>query len=256
VKNVLIYTYAQINEAIIFKTELETKEISEEKRPFAIVCFRIQGGKMLQQIRSEITPPFYQQNFTNDCTRFIAWYLRRVLRCDASSTKDHITDGADDKQIDAVVVDDDERRVLIIQGKFLDGTKVDGEPLREVLSAWTRLNDLGSLQKDCNEKPGKKLEAVRQAIDDEYDIEFELLTTGEITDSARADFKAFSTRLEETNDLPPIFKFVDTEVIQARLAEADALELPSLNHSIVVERDNTLYQRPRYLTRGGFRFRG
>jgi len=113
--------------------------------------------KMFQQIQNEITQPYYQQNFSNDGTRFIAWYLRRVLRRDAAATLHDITDGANDKQIDAIVVDDDERRVIIVQGKFLDGTKVDGEPLREVLSAWARLNDLGSLQNDCTKSFGKSL---------------------------------------------------------------------------------------------------
>ncbi len=195
---------------------------------------------MMQQIRHEITQPFYQQNFPNDGTRFVAWFLRRVLRRDATATRHDITDGADDKQIDAVIVDDDERRVLIVQGKFLDGTKVDGEPLREILGAWVRLNDLASLQKDCNDKLKQKLEAVRQAIDDDYDIQFELLTTGEVTEAAKADLKAFAARLEESNDLSATLQVVDSEVIQARLAEADALELPSLNHSIVVEPSNTL----------------
>jgi hypothetical protein len=195
---------------------------------------------MLPQIRSEITQPFYQQNFPNDGIRFVAWYLRRVLRCDPAATKDSITDGANDKQIDAIIIDDDERRVVIVQGKFLDGTSLDGEPLREILGAWARLNDLASLQKDANEKLRQKLEAVRQAIDDEYDVQFELLTTGEITNAAKDDLKAFSTKLEETNDLAATLKLIDTEVIQARLAEADALELPSLNHSIVVDSENTL----------------
>ncbi len=117
---------------------------------------------------------------------------------------------------------------------------MDGEPLREILSAWTRLNDLASLQKDCNERLRRKLEAVRQAIDDEYDIQFELLTTGEMTGAAKDDLSAFSTRLDETADLTASIQVVDTEVIRARLIEADALELPSLNHSIVVKSENTL----------------
>lgn len=176
------------------------------------MAFRDGENVVLKQIQHEITQPYYQQNFSNDGTRFVAWYLRRVLRRD--SPMHDITDGANDKQIDAVVVDDDERRVIIVQGKFLDGTKVDGEPLREVLSAWARLNDLGSLQNDCNEKLRQKLEAVRQAIDDDYDIQFELLTTGEVTDAARDDLKAFSTRLEETTDLPATLQLIDTEVIR------------------------------------------
>src|SRR4051794_28763958 len=154
---------------------------------------------MLTQILQEIaSDPFYQTNFPNDGQRFVAWYLRRVLLRDAVATRDDITDGANDKQIDAVIVDDDERRVVIVQGKFIDAGSVDGEPLREVLSAWVRLQDLGSLQKDCNEKLKQKLEAVRRALDDEYRVDFELLTTGTLTDAARADLKAFTEKLDES----------------------------------------------------------
>ena len=106
---------------------------------------------MLDFIRQEITKDnYYQQNFANDGQRFIAWYLRRVLLLDPIATRDAITDGADDKQIDAVVVDDEDTRVLIIQGKFISSDQVDAEPLREVLASWIRLQDLPSLQKDSN----------------------------------------------------------------------------------------------------------
>src|SRR5467141_2317285 len=107
---------------------------------------------MLQQIQGEIkNDPYYQQNFSNDGERFVAWYLRRVLLRDAVATKDDITDGKDDKQIDAIVVDDEEQRIIIVQGKFINASKVDSGPLQEVLSAWMRLQDLPALQKDCNE---------------------------------------------------------------------------------------------------------
>ena len=106
---------------------------------------------ILLQIRQEIAhDPYYQQNFANDGQRFVAWYLRRVLLRDAIAARDDITDGQNDKQMDAVVVDDEDRRVLVIQGKFVDATQVDGEPLREVLGAWLRLQDLPTLQEDCN----------------------------------------------------------------------------------------------------------
>ena len=100
---------------------------------------------MLDQIKREIADnTYYAQNFPNDGQRFVAWYLRRVLLRDAVATRDDITDGPHDKQIDAVIVDDDERRIVIVQGKFIDAGSVDGEPLREVLSAWVRLQDLPS----------------------------------------------------------------------------------------------------------------
>lgn len=79
---------------------------------------------------------YYVQNFPNDGQKFVAWYLRNIHLRDMIQTKDDITDGADDKQIDAIVIDDDRSSVFIIQGKFVGSDKVDAEPLREVLSSW------------------------------------------------------------------------------------------------------------------------
>jgi hypothetical protein len=195
----------------------------------------------LDQINQEIkNGPYYQQNFSNDGERFVAWYLRRVLLRDAVATRDDITDGAGDKQIDAVIVDDEESRVIIVQGKFISASQVDGEPLREVLSAWIRLQDLPSLQKDCNEKLRVKLEAVRAALEEEYRVDFELLTTGVLTDGAKADLKVFADKLEESDDFAASLYVVDTDVLQTRLAEAEAMELPSLDHSITIDPDKTL----------------
>jgi hypothetical protein len=170
---------------------------------------------MLQQIRQEISnDPYYQQNFANDGERFVAWYLRRVLLRDAIATRDDITDGQNDKQMDAVIVDDEDRRILIIQGKFITSSQVDSEPLREVLGAWVRLQELQSLQQDCNEKLKLKLEAVRKALDDEYRVEFELLTTGALTEAAKADLRAFADRLEDFDEFSASLQVVDTEVLE------------------------------------------
>ncbi|WP_437902268.1 AIPR family protein [Sorangium sp. So ce327] len=196
---------------------------------------------MLDLIKREIADGgYYQQNFANDGQRFVAWYLRRILLRDPIAARDDITDGTNDKQIDAVIVDDDERRVIVVQGKFIDAGTVDSEPLREVLGAWMRLQDLPSLQKDCNDRLKSKLEAVRRALDDEYRVDFELLTTGVLTDAAMADLKEFSDKLEESDDFAAGLHLVDTEVLGTRLAEAEALELPSLDHTLVVDPANTL----------------
>lgn len=196
---------------------------------------------LLDQIQREIqSDPYYRQNFSNDGQRFVAWYLRRVLLRDSIATRDDITDGANDKQIDALIVDDEERRVLMIQGKFIGTRQVDAEPLREVLAAWIRLQDLSSLQQDCNEKLKQKLEAVRRAIEDEYSIDFELLTTGTLTEAAQADLKAFGERLEESEDFTAAVHLVDSEVLETRLSEAEAQELPLLEHTISLDPSKTL----------------
>jgi hypothetical protein len=195
---------------------------------------------MLDQIRREIADPYYQQHFPNDGQRFVAWYLRRVMLRDKVAAKDDITDGANDKQIDAIVVDDDERRIVIIQGKFIGEASVDGEPLREVLGAWVRLQNLQTLQQDGNDQLKVKLESVRRALEDDYRVEFELLTTGQLTQAAHDDLRAFSEKLEESDDFSASLQLIDNDSLQLRLFEAESMETPSLDHNIVVDATKTL----------------
>src|ERR1700688_2433639 len=119
-------------------------------------------------------------------------------------------------KIDAIVVDDDEQRIIIIQGKFINASKVDSGPLQEVLSAWMRLQDLPALQKDCTEKLKRKLEAVRKGLDEEYRVDFDLLTTGDLTEAAKSDLAIFSENLSESDDFAASLTLVDTELLETR----------------------------------------
>lgn len=83
---------------------------------------------MYDKISQEIKGDYYQQNFSNDGQRFVAWYLRNVHLRDQNQAKYDITDGADDKQIDAIVIDENNSTVFIIQGKFIGTNSVDGGP--------------------------------------------------------------------------------------------------------------------------------
>lgn len=99
---------------------------------------------VFDQIKEEIKADYFQQNFPNDGQRFVAWYLRNIRLRDMNETREDITDGADDKQIDAIVIDDEQTTVYIVQGKFIGSSHVDAEPLREVLSSWIQIKDPGS----------------------------------------------------------------------------------------------------------------
>lgn len=89
---------------------------------------------MYNKILSAIKDDYYQENYSNNGQRFVAWYLRNIHNLDPNEAKFCITDGADDKQIDAVYIDNDARTIFIIQGKFYNGT-IDAEPIREVVAA-------------------------------------------------------------------------------------------------------------------------
>lgn len=191
--------------------------------------------QVYDKIKEEIKQDYYQQNFPNDGQRFVAWYLRNIHLKDLNETKDAITDGADDKQIDAIIVDDDKSTIFVFQGKFIGCSKVDAEPLREVLSSWIQLKDLVRLQEVGNDKLKRKLAEVSKAFEDDYEVAFELLTTGELTESAKKDYETFQKKLaqlSEKEDITSTITVVDSEEIIRRYEIALQRENPLIKHII------------------------
>lgn len=193
-------------------------------------------SELIARIQADIDKdPYYKDNFANDGERFLAWYLRNIYQRTAVEARQDITDGANDKEIDAVIVDDEKRRVFIFQGKFFTTTSVDGGPIQEILTAWLRIQDIPALQEAANEKLRPKLEAVAEALKDEYEVVFELVTTGELTEAARSDLETFQSQLSEFEHPESSITLVDSSTIKTRWEESLALELPKLNHVIVLQ---------------------
>ena len=190
---------------------------------------------LVTRIKTAIaSDPYYQQNFANDGERFLAWYLRTIYQRSAAEARSDITDGADDKEIDAVVVDDEKRKVIILQGKFFTTTSVDHQPLHEILAAWLHIRDLPSLQATCNAKLKVKLEAVAEALREDYEVEFELVTTGQLTQSAKDDLNTFQDQIAEFENPEASITLVTSDTIQARWDEALSQDLPKLRHTMTL----------------------
>jgi len=190
---------------------------------------------MYEKIKEEIKQTYYQQNFSNDGQKFVAWYLRNIHLRDPNQAKYDITDGADDKQIDAIVVDDNSSAVYIIQGKFIGSTSVDAEPLREVLSSWVQLKDLVKLQEGGNERLKPRLVDVSNALEDEYEVIFELITTANLTESALKDLKRFQEELAKNEELTASLNIVDNEELKRRYDLALERESPTINFTLELE---------------------
>ena len=142
---------------------------------------------MYSKILHDIQQAYYQDNYANDGQRFVAWYLRNIHGLNTVEAKDCITDGANDKQIDAVYINNQDSTIYIIQGKFMSGEYIDAEPVREVLSSWILVQDLDQLQDAANLKLKVKINEISAALDDDYEICFELITTAKLTDQAQMD---------------------------------------------------------------------
>ncbi len=190
---------------------------------------------MYEKIKEEIKQTYYQQNFSNDGQRFVAWYLRNIHLSDSNQAKYDLTDGADDKQIDAIVVDDNSSAVYIIQGKFIGAASMDAEPLREVLSSWVQLKDLVKLQEGGNEKLKQRLVDVSKALEDEYEVIFELITTANLTPSALKDLKIFQEELVKNEELTASLNTVDNEELKRRYDLALERERPVINYTLELE---------------------
>lgn len=192
---------------------------------------------MYEKIRDEIGQDYYVQNFPNDGQRFVAWYVRNVHRRDMIETKADVTDGPDDKQIDAIVVDDDSNTVYVVQGKFMNNGPVNAEPLREVLASWIQLKDIVRLQETGNQKLKQRLPEVATALEEDYSVEFELIVTGELTSAARDDLDTFQRQVAEADDFPASIHVIDPDELQRRYELALDRENPLISHELVLESD-------------------
>lgn len=192
---------------------------------------------MYSKIMNDIATEYYQTHFPNDGQRFIAWYLRNIHNLDTFEAKDCITDGAGDKQIDAVYIDNQASVVYIIQGKFYSGDTVDAEPLREVLSSWIQIKDLAHLQESANEKLRIKISELASALDDDYEVCFELITTAGLTDSAKTDLETFQKELAESETLSANLVLVDNETLKFKYDEALNRNRPYINHEFTIDPD-------------------
>jgi hypothetical protein len=190
---------------------------------------------MYALIKDQISADYFRQNFPNDGQRFVAWFLRNILFRDMNETKDDITDGAHDKQIDAIVIDDDNSIVKIIQGKFIQGGALDAGPLREVLSSWIQIRDLSRLQNVSNAKVQRKLSELSNAIDEGYEISFELITTSKLTEAAENDLAAFQKEISsigEKDDFDATIHVIDNDELRRRYEYAMETDNPSINYKL------------------------
>ena len=195
----------------------------------------MEGRLMYSKIKQEISQNYYLDSFPNDGQRFVAWYLRNIHNLDPIETKACITDGPGDKQIDAIYIDNQTSTIYIIQGKFYGGITVDAEPLREVLSSWIQIRNLPQLQSSANDRLKIKINEMATALDDDYEICFELITTAALTESAKNDLATFQQTLSESDVLNANLTLVDGEMLQARYDEALNRNRPYINYEFPLE---------------------
>ena len=186
------------------------------------------------RIKRDIAQKYYTDNYPNDGQRFVAWYLRNIYGLDTAEAKSCITDGVGDKQIDAVYISSDDETIYIIQGKFVQKGKLDSSPLREIHSAWMQIKDLQSLQENANDKLAGKISEISSALDDDYDICFELVTTSDLTKSAQKDLELYRQEFEDCETLNAVLAVINAHSLEIRYNETLSRS-PNINYDFMLE---------------------
>lgn len=200
---------------------------------------------IIDKIQKEIKHDFYQTNFPNDGQRFVAWYLRNIFLLDKNSTKDAITDGPKDKQIDAVYIDEDNQKIYIIQSKFYTGPSVGSEPVREMQSVWLQLSDLKNMQANANGKLKIKLAEIANALEeDSYSVCLMLITTSSFSEEAQKDIAFLHKEISDKEDDSKYdFEFVavDGGGVAENYSRAVEQSNPTLTYTMPLEQGKYMY---------------
>ncbi len=194
---------------------------------------------ILEKIEEDVKQKYYQQNFANNGQRFVAWYMRNIHCIDEKQTRDSVTDGANDKQIDAVYIDEDEQKIFIVQGKYyLGDDNIGAEPVQEVIASWVQIKDLARLQENANEKLKIKVSEIANALaEDSYCICFELVTTSIFSEAAQKDIEAFQRVLSDNDDsdLNCQLSVIDRQGLADAYNRTLEQTSPVLNHTMSFE---------------------
>ena len=92
-----------------------------------------------------------------------------------------------------------------------------------------------ALQASCNSKLQIKLEAVSTALEDGYEVVFQLVTTGQLTADARNDYAAFRSMIADFEHPEASLTLVDSDTIQTKWTEAAGKNLPKITHALALE---------------------
>lgn len=189
---------------------------------------------MYKKIQNEIKEKYYIDNFANDGERFVAWYLRNIFNLDIYQAKECLTDGANDKKIDAVYIDDNEEIVYIIQGKYYNNV-IDSKPVEEIITAWENLKNLSFLQENSNYKLQSKINEIQKAIEDNYRIEFQLLVSNYLSNDAKNLVDMFSKSITDDKIFDANVVIVDLDTIKFKYNEALNKERDYINYNFKID---------------------
>ena len=91
------------------------------------------------------------------------------------------------------------------------------------------------MQENANEKLKIKINEISTALEDDYEICFELIITSELTDSAKNDLATFQKEISEDTAFSANLVLVDNETLKFKYDEALNKSRPYINHEFNID---------------------
>jgi hypothetical protein len=105
--------------------------------------------------------------------------------------------------------------------------------------------DLARLQNVANPKLQRKLAELAAALDEDYEVSFELITTGALTEAALHDLEAFQqelAKLSEKENFDATIHVIDGDELRRRYDYAIESDNPSINYTLNLAGSKYMYQ--------------
>ena len=141
----------------------------------------------------------------------------------------------DEEQPQGLAVAFDMRAPTFRHKAFAEYKAQRKEPLREVLSSWIQIQNLPHLQDGANHNLQVKISEIATALEDDYEVCFELIMTSTLTDSARHDLEVFQKNLSDNEAISANIIVVDNETLKFKYDEALNRNRPYINHEFNLE---------------------
>jgi hypothetical protein len=153
---------------------------------------------------------------------FVAWFLRAFVTANEGSAISALCGGSRDKDVDAVLIDDNSRKVFIVQGKYRNKLMGQTEKRPDVMSFANLAYDLSGdgedfeiLSKKMSPDVHDRLVKAREKIlKSNYELQLFYVTTGKASSSLKEEVKRSTKNIRECN---ADFEFIDGHRVLALL---------------------------------------
>lgn len=152
---------------------------------------------------------------------FVAWFLRAFVTADERSAISALCGGSRDKDVDAVLIDDNSRKVFIVQGKYRSKLMSSSENRPDVMSFANLAYDFTDdaqftiLSKKISPDVLDRLTKARQKLlRHKYQLQLFYVTTGKASNALKDEAKR---TVKNIRDIKASFEFIDGNRVLALL---------------------------------------